>query len=102
MRRASTVSKKRSLLLAAAAQHYGLFLCVQDLTCPGASLIHSAGLAAHVHGVAAIEANARQYCPSANAAWSARHPAFFNVHNGVLATGQLTGMGLGAVDPTAG
>src|SRR5262249_4560243 len=31
-----------TLLLAAAAQHYGLFLCVQDLTCPGASLIHSA------------------------------------------------------------
>ena len=40
-----------------------LFLCVQDLTCPGASLIHSAGLAAHVPAVAAIEANSRQYCP---------------------------------------
>ena len=45
-----------------------MFLCVQDLTCPGASLIHSAGLAAHVPGVAAIEANGRQYCPAANAA----------------------------------
>ena len=40
----------QSLLLAAAAQKYGMFLCVQDLTCPGASLIHSAGLAAHVPG----------------------------------------------------
>ena len=58
--------QSQSLLMAAAAQKYGLFLCVQDLTCPGASLIHSAGLAAHVPGVAAIEANARQYCPAAN------------------------------------
>ena len=37
--------------MAAAAQKYRMFLCVQDLTCPGASLIHSAGLAAHVPGV---------------------------------------------------
>src|SRR5207245_9935974 len=57
----------QSLLLAAAARKYGLFLCVQDLTCPGASLIHSAGLAAHVVGVAAIEATPRQYVPAANA-----------------------------------
>ena len=28
----------QSLLMAAAAQKYGMFLCVQDLTCPGASL----------------------------------------------------------------
>ena len=47
----------QALLMAAAAQKYKMFLCVQDLTCPGASLIHSAGLAAHVPGVAAIEAN---------------------------------------------
>ena len=56
-----------SLLLGAAAQKMGLFLCVQDLTCPGASLLHSAGLAAHVPGVAAVESNGRQYCPAANA-----------------------------------
>ncbi len=87
----------QSLLLAAAAQYYGLFLCVQDLTCPGASLIHSAGLAAHVLGVAAIEANARQYVPAANAGWRERFPGIFQVRNGVLATGELTGAGLGAV-----
>ena len=40
-----------------------MFLCVQDLTCPGSSFIHSASLAAHIPGVAAIEANSRQYCP---------------------------------------
>src|SRR4030095_11792369 len=35
----------QTLLLAAAAQKAGLFRCVQDLTCVGASLIHSAGVA---------------------------------------------------------
>jgi L-alanine-DL-glutamate epimerase-like enolase superfamily enzyme len=89
----------QSLLLAAAAQKYGLFLCVQDLTCPGASLLHSAGLAAHVPGVAAIEANARQYVPSANKPWEERFPGIFRVTDGTLATGTLTGPGLGAVEP---
>ena len=63
-----------AILNAAAAQKYGLFLCVQDLTCPGASLIHSAGLAARVPGNAGIEANARQFVPSANRAWEAKFP----------------------------
>ena len=39
-----------AMLMAAAAQKFGMFLCVQDLTCPGASLIHSAGIAARVPG----------------------------------------------------
>src|SRR5438067_13816953 len=89
--------QSQSLLLAAAAQKYGLFLCVQDLTCPGASLIHSAGLAAHVPGVAAIESNARQYVPAANAPWAERFPGIFRVRDGTLETGVLTGLGLGAV-----
>jgi L-alanine-DL-glutamate epimerase-like enolase superfamily enzyme len=91
--------QSQSLLLAAAAQRMGLFLCVQDLTCPGASLIHSAGLAAHVPGVAAIEANARQYMPAANEAWAARFPGIFRVKDGTMETGLLTGPGLGAVEP---
>jgi L-alanine-DL-glutamate epimerase-like enolase superfamily enzyme len=90
--------QSQSLLLAAAAQKYGMFLCVQDLTCPGASLIHSAGLAAHVPGVAAVEANARQYVPAANRPWEARFPGIFRVTDGTLATGTLTGPGLGAVE----
>ncbi|MCC6418616.1 MAG: hypothetical protein IT429_10310 [Gemmataceae bacterium] len=89
--------QSQSLLLAAAAQKYGLFLCVQDLTCPGASLSHSAGLAAHVPGVAAIEANARQYAPAANRTWEDRHPGIFRVTAGTMATGTLVGPGLGAV-----
>ena len=86
-----------TLLLAAAAQKAGLFLCVQDLTCPGASLIHSAGLAAHVPGVAAIESNGRQYCPVANEPWKARFPGMFIIKDGAMETGLLTGPGLGAV-----
>jgi L-alanine-DL-glutamate epimerase-like enolase superfamily enzyme len=86
-----------SLLMAAAAQKMGLFLCVQDLTCPGASLLHSAGLAAHVPGVAAIESNARQYVPAANKPWEERFPGIFRVTDGTLETGLLTGPGLGVV-----
>ncbi len=91
--------QSQSLLLGAAAQKYGMFLCVQDLTCPGASLIHSAGLAAHVPGVAAIEANSRQYVPAANKPWEGRFPGMFHVTDGTLATAELTGPGLGAVPP---
>ena len=89
----------QSLLLAAAAQHLGMFRCVQDLTCPGASLIHSAGLAAHIPGVAAIEANSRQFVPAANEEWRGRFPGLFTTTDGTLHTGQLTGLGLGAVRP---
>ena len=89
--------QSQSLLLAAAAQKLGMFLCVQDLTCPGASLIHSAGLAAHVPGVAAIESNARQYVPAANKPWEERFPGIFRITDGTIATGTLTGLGLGAV-----
>jgi hypothetical protein len=74
-----------------------MFLCVQDLTCPGASLIHSAGLAAHVPGVAAIEANARQYVPAANKPWEAKFPGIFRIKDGMMKTGELNKPGLSAV-----
>ena len=88
--------QSQSLLMAAAAQNLGMFLCVQDLTCPGASLIHSASLAAHIPGVAAIEANSRQYCPAANRGWEDRFPGIFKVRDGCMNTSGLTGAGLGA------
>lgn len=86
----------QSLLMAAAARKYNMFLCVQDLTCPGASLVQSASLAAHIPGVTAIEGNSRQYCPAANKPWESRLPGFFEVRDGTLHTGLLTGLGLGA------
>lgn len=84
-----------SLLMAAAAQKYGMFLCVQDLTCPGASFLHSVSLAARIPGVAAIEGNARQYCPSANTKWARKLPAVFTVNGGKIDTSRLAGPGLG-------
>lgn len=93
--------QSHAMLMAAAAQKFGMFLCVQDLTCPGASLIHSAGIAARVPGNAGIEANARQFVPSASVAWEPRFPGLFSIKGGVMQTGQLTGPGLGAVPPRA-
>jgi len=84
-----------ALLMGAAAQKYGMFLCVQDLTCPGASFLHSASLAARVPGVAAIEGNARQYCPAGNRGWAERFPSMFQITDGMLGTNVLDGPGLG-------
>lgn len=84
-----------ALLMAAAAQKFGMFLTVQDLTCPGYSFLHSASLAARVPGVAAIEGNARQYCPAANRRWKVEHPSMFDIKDGTVETGILNGEGLG-------
>lgn len=89
--------QSHAMLMAAAAQKYRMFLCVQDLTCPGASLIHSAGIAAHVPGVAALEANARQYVPSANKPWEEKFPGIFKFTDGAMKTSVLTKPGLSAV-----
>jgi L-alanine-DL-glutamate epimerase-like enolase superfamily enzyme len=83
-----------SLLMAAAAQKYRMFRCVQDLTCPGAALVHSVGIAAHVPGTSALEANARQYVPAANAGWEKKFPGIFLVSDGWMRTDGLDGNGL--------
>ena len=87
--------QSQTLLLAAAAQKYKMFRCVQDLTCPGAALVHSAGIAAHVPGVSALEANAREYVPAASVGWEKRYPGIFDVRDGYLDTAGLSGPGLG-------
>ncbi len=84
-----------ALLMGAAAQKFGMFLCVQDLTCPGASFLHSASLSARIPTVAAIEGNARQYCPDGNRGWADRFPSMFRVTDGTLGTAVLDGPGLG-------
>ena len=86
--------QSQSLLLAAAAQKFGMFLCVQDLTCPGLSFMESAGLAAHIGPVTAIEGNARQYCPAANAEGMRRAPGLFTTREGRIDTSVLSGIGL--------
>jgi L-alanine-DL-glutamate epimerase-like enolase superfamily enzyme len=87
--------QSQTLLLAAAAQKYKMFRCVQDLTCPGAALVHSVGIAAHIPGVSALEANAREYVPSASKGWEKRYPGIFDVRDGYLDTAGLNGPGLG-------
>lgn len=84
-----------ALLMGAAAQKYGMFLCVQDLSCPGFSFLHSASLAARIPTIAAIEGNSRQYCPAGNVEWARRYPTVFQPREGQIETGLLTGPGLG-------
>jgi L-alanine-DL-glutamate epimerase-like enolase superfamily enzyme len=90
--------QSQAMLMAAAAQKYKMFLTVQDLTCPGASLIHSVGIATHVPGVAGIEANSRQYMPAANKPWERRFPGLFVVKDGTMRTLDLNRRGLSATD----
>lgn len=87
--------QSQALLMGAAAIEYDMFLAVQDLTCPGASFLHSAGLAARVPRVTAIEGNSRQFCPAANEAWKDKYPSIFNITDGTVGTHVLTGVGLG-------
>ncbi len=84
-----------ALLMGAAAQKYGMFLCVQDLTCVGASFLHSASLAARIPTIAAIEGNGRQYCPAGNRGWAERFPTMFHITDGTVGTAALVGPGLG-------
>jgi L-alanine-DL-glutamate epimerase-like enolase superfamily enzyme len=84
-----------ALLMGAAAQKYGMFLCVQDLSCPGYSFLHSASLAARIPTIAAIEGNSRQYCPAGNRTWGQIFPGMFHITDGTVGTGALTGNGLG-------
>lgn len=84
-----------ALFAAAAAQKFGMFLCVQDLTCLGFAFLHSASLAARVPTVTAIEGNGRQYCPAANKVWAYQFPSMFDITDGTVGTGVLDGIGLG-------
>jgi L-alanine-DL-glutamate epimerase-like enolase superfamily enzyme len=93
--------QSQAMLMAAAAQRFRMFVCVQDLTCPGASLIHSVGISAHVPAVAGIEANARQYVPAANQPWAERFPGILRVGDGYIRTRDIGGPGLGIPDNLA-
>lgn len=84
-----------AMIMGAAAIKYGLFLCVQDLTCIGFSFLHSASLAARIPTIAAIEGNGRQYCPAGNDAWASQFPSMFDITDGSVGTHVLTGPGIG-------
>jgi len=89
--------QSQSVLLNAAAQKFRIYMTAQDLTCPGASLIQSAGIAAHVPEIDTLESNAREYVPAANRPWLREFPGLFEVREGKLRTEKLDGLGLSAV-----
>ena len=89
--------QSQAVMTAALAQKRKTFLCVQDLTCPGASLVHSVELAARVPGVRGIEMNSREYVPAANTGWEKKFPGVFKTKDGQVRCGAITGPGLGVV-----
>ncbi|MGO8718582.1 MAG: enolase C-terminal domain-like protein [Acidobacteriaceae bacterium] len=89
--------QSQSMVLNAAAQEFNMYMTAQDLTCPGASLIQSAGIASHVAKIDTLESNGREYVPSANRPWLEKFPGLFEVRDGKLHTANLTGPGLSAV-----
>jgi L-alanine-DL-glutamate epimerase-like enolase superfamily enzyme len=91
--------QSQSVILGAAAQKRGLFLCVQDLTCTDAAYLHSVSLASRIPPVVAVEGNGRQYCPAANRGWDELFPGAFTVEGGTIETAALTDLGLGCVPP---
>lgn len=84
-----------SLLMGAAGTEYGMFTCVQDLTCIGGSFLHSASIASRLPKVTAIEGNGRQYCPIGNDAYMKQYAPMFRVRYGTIPTELLDGHGLG-------
>jgi len=89
--------QSQTVLLNAAAQRFKMYMSAQDLTCPGASLIQSAGIAAHVAPIDLLESNGREYVPAANKPWLKKFPGLFEVRDGKLHTAKLGGPGLSAV-----
>jgi L-alanine-DL-glutamate epimerase-like enolase superfamily enzyme len=84
-----------SLIYIAKMEHYGIPYSIQDLTCPGLSLIHSASLAARSKPIKGFEYNARQYLPFAYKEIQDRHQSLFRVKDGKIRTETLCPLGLG-------
>ncbi|MFO8082184.1 MAG: enolase C-terminal domain-like protein [Armatimonadota bacterium] len=84
-----------SLLYVAYANEHDMVVTVQDLTNPGLSLIHSAGLAARVDTLMGFEYNSRQYLPWASPELREKHRDLFTVNDGVVRTESLSETGLG-------
>jgi hypothetical protein len=89
--------QSQTMVLNAAAQEFKMYMTAQDLTCPGAALIQSAGIAAHISKIDTLESNAREYVPAANRPWLRKFPGLFEVRGGKLHTANLIGPGLSAV-----
>lgn len=84
------------LLITAAAGRRKIFLGGGDMSCPGRALVQTAAFQARVPTITAVEANARQYLPQANAGWEQKCPGVFEVRDGWLRTAELNRPGLSA------
>jgi L-alanine-DL-glutamate epimerase-like enolase superfamily enzyme len=84
-----------SLLYIAKMEHLGIPYSIQDLTCTGLALVHSAGLAARSDPIMGFEYNARQYLPFAYPEIQRRHETLFKVRDGKVSTESLQPIGLG-------
>ena len=87
--------QSNSLLMLAKATEAGVPYSVQDLTLTGLGLIQSVGLAARMRPIMGVEANARQFCPSASMRAEQVHPGIFRARDGLLDTSSLRGPGFG-------
>ncbi|MCW4020912.1 MAG: hypothetical protein NWF14_06770 [Candidatus Bathyarchaeota archaeon] len=84
-----------SLMYIAKMEHYGIPYSIQDLTCPGLSLVHSASLASRTNPLKGFEYNARQYLPFAYSEIQETHESLFTVKHGLVKTDTLDSVGLG-------
>lgn len=84
-----------NLLFIPMAEMAGIPYAVQDLTNPSISLIESVGLAARTHTIKGVEANSRQFFPKANEPEAKVHPGLYEIRDGKVHTGSITGPGLG-------
>jgi len=84
-----------SLLYLAKVKEWKMVYSVQDLTNPGLSFIHSAGLAARISPLKGVEYNARQYLPYAQEEIQKKHQPLFKVKDGEISTSTIKGWGLG-------
>jgi len=84
-----------SLIYVARMEHDGIPYSIQDLTCPGLALVHSASLAARSKPIKGFEYNSRQYLPFAFRDIQDKHRSLFTVKEGMVRTETLQRIGLG-------
>jgi len=83
------------LVIAAKLSEANLYLAVQDLSNPGISLLHSAGLAGRLNTIRGVESNSRQFFPKANLSEAKVHPGIYRLEKGQMNTQTIQGTGLG-------
>ena len=84
-----------ALLLAARAALEGAPYAVQDLTNPGISLVHSAGLAARLEPISGLETNCCQFFPRGHESIRGVHGGLARRRKGSVTTDSIRGPGLG-------